>query len=67
MLEYLVIGVVVLAAVAYLVRSFVMTARGRSGGCGAGCGCGSPLKREPNLGKRHDLISLKVDSTHTPE
>jgi hypothetical protein len=66
MLEYLVIAIVVLAAAAYLVRTFILTASGRSGACGAGCGCSGTGPRDSNLGKRKDIVTLTTNSTRRP-
>jgi hypothetical protein len=56
MVEYGIVGLLVLVAVVHLVRRM---ARSADTGCGAGCGCHSArIAQEDRLGKQIDLIQL---------
>ncbi len=59
MIEYVIVGLLVLTAIVHILRRIARTASGSDAGCGAGCGChGSPTAQEDRLGKRIDLIQL---------
>ncbi len=61
-IEYIFIAVLVTAAVLYLVRVMVASARSESGQCSGGCGCGASLrKRDDRLGRRREVIQVGVD------
>jgi hypothetical protein len=52
--QWLIVGLIVLAAVFYLLRAAVRSWRRAKTGCGGGCGCSKPVE-QPSLIPSNDL------------
>lgn len=59
MIEYVVVGVVVMAAVAYLIGRFACAAKGGGSAC-AGCDAGSAASN-PQHRRKRELVQIRVE------
>ncbi|MBX3396002.1 MAG: FeoB-associated Cys-rich membrane protein [Phycisphaerae bacterium] len=66
--ETVLVGLLVLAAAAYLVRSIIQAARTSNGSCGGGCRCSEASKAASDrLGRMHELIQLGTNTPNAAE
>lgn len=67
-MESVFVGLLVLAAAAYLVRSILHAARASDEGCGGGCRCSEASQAASDrLGRMHELIQLGTNKPNTVE
>jgi hypothetical protein len=57
--QWVIVGLIVLAAVAYLLRAVVRSWRGAKTGCGGGCGCGKPAERTSLISSQDLTLRLR--------
>lgn len=62
MIEYGIVGLLVLIAILHLVQRLARSARGADSACGASCACGAADRRNDRLGRRIDLVQLGAPS-----